>query len=108
MEKECAVLSHAWLLSATTVLLTACVLSPTREFERQYEEWAIGKSFSRTIAKKDDRPERIRVLSSGSEVYRRKLAFYRRPEGQCVVYYEVRDDIIVRAWHEGRDCWIAN
>jgi len=100
--------TRVWLLLQVNLLLGACVLSPSREFKRQYEEWAIGKSFNRTIASKSDRSERIQVLPNGNEIYRRPLEFFRRPEAHCVLYYEVSADIVVRAWHEGKDCWIAN
>jgi hypothetical protein len=87
---------------------TACVLSPTREFERQYEDAVIGKSFTQVRTSRHFQPELVRVLEDGHELYRRALRFYRRPTARCIVFYEVSNDVVVRVWHEGPDCWISH
>lgn len=95
-------------MSCALLLMTGCILSPHGEFESQYEESMIGQSYSRTVAQwPGRRSERVADTSRGNATYRVPLFLF-GPNTECVVYYEVASDEIIRAWHEGDDCAVTH
>ena len=86
-----------------SILSSACVLNPRKEFHYSYERVLIGKSYSETVGRWRDSKELVRSTSTGGTVVR-------VPAGKhCNLFYEVEEDKIIRAWDDaGSGCWKAN
>lgn len=98
------VVTAAMCVGAGFVALTAgCVLNPRWEFQHTYERELIGWPYSSTVQKWVERKEVVERTPSGSLV----IQVY---EGEtCNLFYEVKDDFIIRAWDDGgKGCWKVN
>lgn len=87
-------------------IVAGCVLNPRAEFDRWEVEYALGQSFSKRTANYCP-PLSSEATDSGSIIYSYRYQC-RKPNSDCTIFYEVRQDVIVAAWHEGTECSKAN
>jgi hypothetical protein len=89
---------------AGLVVVAGCVLDPAYYFEKWYIHGVIGKPLSFPTAKWEP-PLSVEETDRGTRVY--VYAYHYRhdpPRGDCTIFYEVKEDTIIAAWHKGPDC----
>ena len=94
---------RALIAAALLSCVAGCVLNPAAEYHRQYEEAALGKD-AQAWMRGRLRAHPPRQTESGTVIY----SFDYLANADCVQYYEAREGVIIRAWHEGKQCLILN
>ena len=100
-------------MRALAVLLCAlplmgCVLNPAAEFRTQYETNALGENFHKREGRGYAPFNPPETTPAGTVIYSLYADYRRRGPNECVLFYETRDDVIIRAWHEGKHCLKIN
>jgi hypothetical protein len=93
-------------VSMVALLLSSCILNPYAEYRRQYEQWPIGHTFAEYFPNSGP-PLRVEDKPDGAKIYVYN-AWPQTPKYVCVQYYEVRNNVIVSAWHEGKNCLVTH
>ena len=81
-------------------------MSPSWQFENQTIRASIGKPFPNRLVESMGPPISVEVTKQGSQIYAYAYHYYYfdRSAGDCTVFYEVKEDAIIAAWHKGSDC----
>jgi len=93
-------------MSVMALAVSGCVLNPKAEFDKWNVDDALGQSFSKRTAQycpalSEEATDRGTVVYS----YRYQC---QKPNSDCTIFYEVRQDTIIAAWHKGSECLKAN